>query len=111
MVAGGGSRWSLGDIFLSQMDDLTVVGNLIEAGLWAAFAVVFARLAFGASGRRRRLWVILTLAFAAFGASDVIESRTGAWWNPPSLFVLKASCVAVFGYGVYEYRRLKSTQP
>lgn len=93
------------------MNDLTVIGNLLEAVLWAVFSIVFGVLAFRSSGRRRRLWVILAVAFFAFGVSDVIESRTGAWWRPPALFVLKASCVAVFLYGVFEYRTISRTEP
>ena len=93
------------------MDDLTVTGNLFEAVLWAVFALAFLVMAFRASSARRRLWGILAVAFAAFSVSDVIESHTGAWWRPPGLLVLKVTCVAVFLWGVYEYRRTGSTQP
>ena len=89
------------------MDDLTVIGNLAEAVLWMAFAAIFAALAYRASERKRRLWLILTVSFLAFSASDVIESQTGAWWRPLWLLVLKTSCIGVFLYGAWEYRRIR----
>lgn len=88
------------------MDDLTVTGNLIEAVLWFAFAAAFAVLAYQASGPKRRLWLIQTVAFLVFSASDVIESQTGAWWRPWWLLIMKASCIAVFLHGVREYLRI-----
>ncbi len=88
------------------MKDLTVTGNLVEAVLWLGFALTCAALACRAAGRRRRLGLILAVAFLVFSASDVIESQTGAWWRPWWLLVLKASCIAVFLYGAWEYRRI-----
>lgn len=89
---------------MSRIDDLTVSGNLIEAVLWAGFAVFFAAGALRGRGARRRLWLILSVAFVAFSLSDVIESRTGAWWRPPGLLVLKSACLCVFAYGIHESR-------
>lgn len=92
------------------VDDLTVIGNLIEAGLWLVFAIAFGVMAGRASGPKRRLWAILAGAFFVFALSDVVESRTGAWWRPWWLLVVKTSCIAVFLYGVREYLRIaKST--
>lgn len=90
------------------MNDITAVGNLAEAGLWAIFAFTFAILAARASGPLRQLWIVESIAFFAFGISDVIESQTGAWWTPPSLLLLKAGCLAVFVYGIVKYRRLST---
>jgi hypothetical protein len=39
---------------------------------------------------------LLPLCFVVFGASDVIEAQTGAWWHPWWLFVMKALCVLGF---------------
>ncbi|MFO1482813.1 MAG: hypothetical protein U1F71_05540 [Verrucomicrobiaceae bacterium] len=69
----------------------TTVFNLAEAGFWflIAFVLLFRRM-----GRPWR-W-LLPLAFAVFGVSDLIEAKTGAWWIPWWLLVMKAACVLVF---------------
>ncbi|MBE7458640.1 MAG: hypothetical protein KJ057_17160 [Phycisphaerae bacterium] len=35
------------------------------------------------------------MTFLAFGASDVVEADTGAWWRPWWLLAWKAACLAV----------------
>lgn len=92
------------------MSDLSYTGNMVESVLWFIFAVAFCAMAFRAGGRRRRLSLTLAAAFLAFGISDLIEAQTGAWWRPPGLFILKASCVAVFAYGYWEYRRISRAE-
>lgn len=92
------------------MNDLSSSGNLAEAILWFAFAATFVGLAWRGRGRRRRLFSLLAAAFVVFGISDLIEAQTGAWWRPVWLLVLKAGCIAVFGYGVWEYRRVRRTE-
>ena len=66
-----------------------------EAALWfvmaAAAAVPGGRLPLTTRWQR-----VLVVALAAFGVSDLIEMRTGAWWRPPGLLVLKGSCLAAF---------------
>ncbi|WP_395743287.1 hypothetical protein [Prosthecobacter sp.] len=75
--------------------------NHIEAGLWFVIALVLAmRL------RMKRPWRwLLPLSFVVFGISDLIEARTGAWWEPWWLFVMKAACVLVFLLAFQEQRR------
>lgn len=92
------------------MNDLSYAGNMVESVLWFVFAVAFGAIAFRATGRRRRLSLTLAAAFLAFGISDLIEARTGAWWRPIWLLFLKASCVAVFAYGYWEYRRIRRAE-
>jgi hypothetical protein len=87
--------------------DLTITGNRIEAVLWFAFSTGFLLRAWRTTGRHRRLAGILALAFLAFGVSDLIEARTGAWWRPLWLLLLKSSCIAVFAYGFWEHLRLR----
>jgi hypothetical protein len=94
------------------MDDLTVIGNQVEAVLWFFFALGFSWK--GCKTRhpdRRRLSWMLVVAFAMFGVSDIIESTTGAWWRPWWLFVLKAGCVAVFAYGFLAFRSIRKQEP
>ncbi len=89
------------------MDDLTVTGNRIEAVLWFLFGAGFLFRAFRTAGGHRRLAVVLALAFLAFGISDLVEARTGAWWRPLWLLLLKAGCIAVFAYGLWEHLQLR----
>ncbi|HSJ03244.1 MAG: hypothetical protein ACAI34_25985 [Verrucomicrobium sp.] len=71
--------------------------NLCEAALWFAISAVFLFFCtVKRHGSQRRESLLLAVSFAAFGISDVIESRTGAWWNPWWLLVLKGVCVSVF---------------
>ena len=66
--------------------------NQAEACLWLLIALVLTMKL-----RMPRPWRwLLPCAFAVFGVSDLIEVRTGAWWEPWWLFVMKAACVLVF---------------
>lgn len=88
-------------------NDLTVIGNQIEAVLWLVFGVGFVIRAFRTYAGHRRLAILLAVAFLAFGFSDLIEARTGAWWRPVWLLLLKSGCIAVFAYGLWEHLRLR----
>lgn len=78
--------------------------NLFEAVLWfsIAVAVPFIRLADrkpdgpSRSGLTpgRRIGLVLTLLI--FGISDLIEIKSGSWWSPWWLFLLKAGCILSF---------------
>ena len=89
------------------MHTLERVFNQFEAGLWILFSVGFAFGAFRTSGQKRRLAFITAAALLVFGFSDIIESRTGAWWTPWWLLVIKVVCVLTFIYGYVRYRRLR----
>lgn len=85
--------------------------NLFEAALWFAISAVFFFRGMVRSGANppvartmRREMLLLAAAFAAFGVSDVIESRTGAWWEPWWLLALKTVCVLVFLRAFWRYR-------
>ena len=64
-----------------------------EAALWVLIALALGYYASVQQGERRRRCLRGMLVFALFGASDVIEAYTGAWWKPWWLFVWKAACV------------------
>lgn len=85
--------------------DLALVFNVAEAALWFAFAAIIALLGGrvrGLTPRPRAAWAI---AFLAFGVSDLIESRTGAWWKPAGLLVYKGVCLAaIAGVGLIVLR-------
>ncbi len=88
------------------MYDLERVGNLVEAGLWAAVACVCLVQACRVRGRLRRVFAGLSIAFLAFGASDVVEAHTGTWWRPVWLLVWKGMCLTAIGLGFWQYYRI-----
>lgn len=78
-----------------------VVFNQAEAVLWFVIALVLI-----VRSRMKMHWRwLLPLAFALFGVSDLIEAKTGAWWEPWWLFVMKAACVLVFLLAWRAHRR------
>lgn len=91
--------------------DLERDGNLIEAGVWFILSLVLFIYAF----RRERSWRPtlwwLAVTLAVFGASDLVEARTGAWWKPWWLFVWKAACVAGLFFGFLRYYRMTKAFP
>jgi len=80
--------------------------NTFEAGAWFLFSGIFVVCTVKAKNERRWLSGVASAAFFVFGVSDIIESRTGAWWTPWWLLTVKALCVLVFIYLHLTYRRL-----
>lgn len=89
------------------MNDLARNGNLVEAVLWVIVSVILLAKTFRSERPLRRVFGGLTIGFFIFAISDLIESRTGAWWRPWWLFVIKAGCVLSFILGFREYYRIK----
>ena len=106
--------FALWDIIAPAMD-LARHGNLIEAGVWFVLALVLGIRALLAERRLRFTMALLVVTLVAFGFSDVVESRTGAWWRPWWLFLWKAACVVLLAFGFFRYYRLtkrrQSTEP
>jgi hypothetical protein len=69
--------------------------NRIEAGLWIAIAAIMLLQSLRLP-RVRALAIIASVAFAAFGLSDIVETHTGAWWYPWWLLAWKGVCVITF---------------
>jgi hypothetical protein len=86
--------------------DLARYGNLIEAVVWFILALVLFFYAFRREKRLRLTLWLLAVVIIAFGVSDLVEARTGAWWKPWWLFVWKALCVITLLLGSWRYRRL-----
>ena len=81
---------------IGPITDLFRTINYIEAGLWIVLGVGFAvRATRSASGAARQSGRIAAITLLAFGASDLVETRTGAWWHPWWLLVWKGLCVIV----------------
>ena len=79
--------------------------NLIEAAWWIALGLIVVGLAI--AKRLPARWTLpLAVTLIAFGISDIVEVRTGAWYRPWWMLLWKASCVAVLaGYGFVWWRR------
>lgn len=69
--------------------------NLVEAGLWIVLGLIAAWQAARRRSAIRRDLLLLAVALVAFGISDIVETRTGAWYRPWWLLLWKAACLAV----------------
>lgn len=90
--------------------DVVAAFNTAEAGLWATFAALTALLGGRARGLTPRLRAWLTVVFLAFGASDLVEISTGAWWRPPALLAYKGACllgIVAGGWNFWHNRRAR----
>lgn len=67
--------------------------NYIEAGLWIVLGIAAAAQAVRRRDNARRGLLILAVVLITFGLSDLIETRTGAWWRPWWLLAWKTSCI------------------
>jgi hypothetical protein len=68
-------------------DPFFACSNFAEAALWITIGLAFAIRA----GRGRAL--LAAGLFVAFGATDIIEAGTGAWWRPWWLLAWKLGCI------------------
>jgi hypothetical protein len=57
-----------------------------EACLWWIIAII-------CPAKRARRSLLTGIALISFGASDVVEAQTGAWWRPWWLLAWKGACV------------------
>jgi hypothetical protein len=78
---------------LLALDPTFALSNRIEAVFWIAIAMAMIIAAMRQSGAARIDCFIAAIAFALFGLSDLVETKTGAWWRPWWLFAWKAACV------------------
>lgn len=80
---------------MPEIDPTFVLLNRIEAGFWIVIGIVIALVGIH-KARRRGFGVIAAATFFVFGLSDLVETRTGAWWRPWWLFAWKTVCVLNF---------------
>lgn len=90
--------------------DLERDGNLIEAGVWFVLAVALFVHALRGENRIRPTLFTIVVTLVAFGGSDLVEARTGAWWRPWWLFLWKAACVVVLLLGFLRYFRFQKSK-
>lgn len=83
--------------------DPEVIGNYVEAAFWIVVGIILAVACRNAARPLNRVAYIAAALMVIFGASDVVEAQTGAWWRPPWLLVWKALCLMglVLCYGKY----------
>ncbi|HEV2295896.1 MAG TPA: hypothetical protein VGR35_18765 [Tepidisphaeraceae bacterium] len=94
---------------LARVHSLFITANYIEAALWGTIGIGFLLHALLRRGGASSF--VASVAFLLFGLSDVIETRTGAWWRPWWLLVLKGMCLAVFLVLLARYALAKRTRP
>lgn len=87
--------------------DIERDGNYVEAGVWFLLAAALFIFTFRQKKELRATLLSLSATLAIFGASDLVEAQTGAWWKPWWLFVWKALCVLALLIGFVRYYRLK----
>lgn len=84
--------------------DLFRIANYMEAGLWFSLA---AGVLAGGYRRWRTPSMVAGIALVAFGMSDIVEARTGAWWRPWWLLVWKSLCVLALVACLAAYARAR----
>lgn len=97
-------------IRLAQSLEIDQILNLAEAMLWISIACLFL-IRLRHSQQNRDLSITCIIAFALFGVSDFIEVSTRAWYQPASLLILKAGCIATFVTVFTIYHRRQKTPP
>lgn len=96
----------LADSFYRNFGTMSGRVNAIESVFWVATAWIsyfVLRKRFDTSERLAG-WIAVVLTI--FGASDVVEIGTGAWWRPWWLLSLKVLCVLVLIVLISLYYRL-----
>ncbi len=72
---------------------LIELGNFVESLVWFSIAIIFFVIPKKVEFYNKRISNSLGYAFILFGISDLIEMRTGAWWRPWWLLLIKALCL------------------
>ncbi|MHC4132622.1 MAG: hypothetical protein ACYSSP_06740 [Planctomycetota bacterium] len=55
----------------------------------------------------QKIYIAASILLIAFGCSDFVEIRTGAWWRPWWLLVWKGGCLTGFAILLAWYYLLK----
>ncbi len=87
------------------MERFGEIANRIEAGIWFVVALILLVRALRSEQHLKRIIMILSGSFIVFGISDLIEAKSGAWWQPLWLLFLKAVCLILFFFGFRAYFR------
>ena len=88
---------------MSDPEQFAAWFNFYEALFWIGIAIAVPIYQSRRSRRRSRHGWVLGCTFLLFGVSDFIEMRTGAWYSPVGLLILKALCVGIFFFYLLRY--------
>jgi hypothetical protein len=88
--------------------NIAEIFNYFESGLWFSIALIVFLRRQNPNVELKKLAIIVSISFAFFGVSDVIEASTGAWWRPLWLLALKALCICSFIYCWIKYKNCSS---
>lgn len=88
--------------------NIAAIFNYFESGLWFAIALIVFLRRNNSNVELKKLAIILSISFAIFSISDLIEASTGAWWQPLWLLALKGLCIFFFIYCWIKYKRIKN---
>ena len=72
-----------------------VVFNYGEAAFWGIVGVCLFWRSRSQPAVSRAAGSVASVTFLAFGVSDLVETRTGTWYDPWWLFAWKAACVLI----------------
>ncbi|MCH1930956.1 hypothetical protein L9G16_12235 [Shewanella sp. A25] len=84
--------------------------NLIESGVWFILCIGMWIQAYRNrhEGDWLKVFSVAAVAFWCFSLSDFIEVKTGAWWQPVELLVLKFCCIVAFIWCYINAKRLNA---
>jgi hypothetical protein len=83
--------------------DIEQTFNSIEMFIWLIVGIAFFASRFRRSNRYKKLTLLLSVTFIAFGLSDGLEVKTGAWWQPWWLLLWKVLCIIIFALSLIYY--------
>ena len=83
-------------------DPFIAYSNYAEAALWWLVALLLF-VAAARSPKWRRHTALTGVALLAFGASDIVEAQTGAWWDPWWLLLWKSAGVIALTISAVAY--------
>jgi len=105
----------MSDVLCNLLADgraLFVRMNQGEFATWLLIALLLAWFARRHQGAERRRCLLGAAAFFAFGVSDLVEIRTGAWWRPWWLAAWKTACVlGILALVVADFRSRRAKPP
>lgn len=90
---------------MNTPDQLFRTANHVEACLWVVIGLAILIHAARTSRPRRTRAFFAAICFLLFGASDIVEAETGAWWRPWWLLLWKGACLIGILWWVRSYLR------
>lgn len=70
-----------------------VLFNFFESIFWIILSLLCGFNSLNSTNAFKKLYFTAYLLLLLFGCSDIIEMKTGAWWQPWWLLVWKAICI------------------